>query len=178
MDNIREEEKVIYATAMPGKPELADVGGAEHQNRKKTNTVVFEASTKEKITAWLFLLLGFVYSSSLDKVGTDFLAWIGVFTVLFIVVTEMFFWEHKRSFESIVFLVCLVIVSISFCFDIGSVWQDMTRFFFLLRLRAAWLIVVLSFACVCVLISMFSGKKTAKVWFMGSAVTLSVLTLI
>lgn len=46
-----------------------------------------------------------------------------------------------------------------------------------LRLQSTWLVVVLSFACVCILFSMFVGKKTARIWFIGSAATLALLTL-
>lgn len=46
-----------------------------------------------------------------------------------------------------------------------------------LRLQSVWLVVVLTFACICILISMFSGKKTAKYWFIGSAATLAVLCI-
>lgn len=46
-----------------------------------------------------------------------------------------------------------------------------------LRLQSVWLVVVLSYACICILIHMFTGKKTAKYWFDGSAMTLALLTL-
>lgn len=46
-----------------------------------------------------------------------------------------------------------------------------------LRLQSTWLVVVLSFACICILFSMFVGKKTARIWFLGSAATLALLTL-
>lgn len=47
-----------------------------------------------------------------------------------------------------------------------------------LRLQSAWLVVVLAYACVCILISLFTGKKTAKFWFIGSSVSLAVLCLV
>lgn len=47
-----------------------------------------------------------------------------------------------------------------------------------LRLQSVWLVLVLSYACVCILITIFSGKKTARIWFTGSASALAVLTLI
>lgn len=47
-----------------------------------------------------------------------------------------------------------------------------------LRLQSVWLVLVLSYACVCIPVSIFTGKKTAKYWFDGSALTLAVLTLV
>lgn len=47
-----------------------------------------------------------------------------------------------------------------------------------LRLQSTWLVVVLSFACVCIMISMYAGKKTARLWFIISAISLGALTLV
>lgn len=47
-----------------------------------------------------------------------------------------------------------------------------------LRLQSAWLVVVLAYACVCILISVLGGKKTAKYWFIGSSVSLAALCLV
>lgn len=47
-----------------------------------------------------------------------------------------------------------------------------------LRLQSTWLVVVLSFACICILISMYTGKKTARIWFVAGAVSLGALTLV
>lgn len=47
-----------------------------------------------------------------------------------------------------------------------------------LRLQSAWLVVVLFAACICVLVNMFSGKKTARAWFIGSSITLAALCLV
>lgn len=47
-----------------------------------------------------------------------------------------------------------------------------------LRLQSLWLICVLSFACICILVSLYTEKKTAKIWFIGSAIALGLLTLV
>ena len=47
-----------------------------------------------------------------------------------------------------------------------------------LRLQGIWLTSVLLFASVCMLISLLSGKKTARIWFIGSAVTMVILAFI
>ena len=47
-----------------------------------------------------------------------------------------------------------------------------------LRLQSAWLITILTFACVCVLISMYLNKKTARVWFVTSSALLCALCLV
>lgn len=47
-----------------------------------------------------------------------------------------------------------------------------------LRLQSVWLVVILAYACVCILVSLFTGKKTAKFWFVGSAALLAVLCLV
>ena len=47
-----------------------------------------------------------------------------------------------------------------------------------LRLQGIWLTSVLLFASVCMLISLLSGKKTARIWFIGSAVTLVALAFV
>lgn len=47
-----------------------------------------------------------------------------------------------------------------------------------LRLQSVWLVLVLSYACVCILTSLYSNKKTARIWFVGSASALALLTLI
>ena len=47
-----------------------------------------------------------------------------------------------------------------------------------LRLQGIWLTTVLTFATVCMLISLLSGKKTARIWFIGSAVTLVALAFV
>ena len=47
-----------------------------------------------------------------------------------------------------------------------------------LRLQGIWLTTVLLFAAVCMLISLLSGKKTARIWFIGSAVSMVVLAFI
>lgn len=103
--------------------------------------VVFEASLKEKIIAWLFIVPGFIYVSSLDKIGMAFLWRFGVFFVILIAFAEALFWERKRSFESIFFLICLLMVLVSFSFGIGSVWEDTTRFFFLHLFAVYWILV-------------------------------------
>jgi len=47
-----------------------------------------------------------------------------------------------------------------------------------LRFQSIWAATVLMFACVCVMVNMLMGRKTAKVWFMGSAATLTILCII
>lgn len=47
-----------------------------------------------------------------------------------------------------------------------------------LRFQSIWAAAVLMFACVCVMINILTGRKTAKVWFMGSAATLAALCLV
>lgn len=47
-----------------------------------------------------------------------------------------------------------------------------------LRIKSLWLIIMLSFACVCILISMFTRKKTARVWVVAGAISLGALMLI
>ena len=47
-----------------------------------------------------------------------------------------------------------------------------------LRLQSVWLVLVLAYACVCILISLFTKKKTGRLWFIGSAASLSILMLI
>ena len=47
-----------------------------------------------------------------------------------------------------------------------------------LRLQGIWLTTVLTFATVCMLTSLLSGKKTARIWFIGSAVTLVALAFV
>lgn len=47
-----------------------------------------------------------------------------------------------------------------------------------LRLQSAWLVLVLFFACVCILVNMLTEKKTAGIWFIGSAVSLGILVLV
>ncbi len=47
-----------------------------------------------------------------------------------------------------------------------------------LRLQGVWLAVVLAFACVLALVSVLSGKKTARIWFIGSAVSLVALAFV
>lgn len=46
-----------------------------------------------------------------------------------------------------------------------------------LRIQSTWLVLVLSFACCLVMVSMLTGRKTAKIWFIGSSATLALLTL-
>ena len=46
-----------------------------------------------------------------------------------------------------------------------------------LRLQSVWLVCVLIYACICIIIRLYTGKKTAGVWFIGSAASLAVLTL-
>ena len=47
-----------------------------------------------------------------------------------------------------------------------------------LRLQGIWLTSVLLFASVCMLISLLSGKKTARIWFIVSAVTMVGLAFV
>ncbi len=47
-----------------------------------------------------------------------------------------------------------------------------------LRFQSIWAATVLFFACICVCISMFTKKKTAHIWFFGSAVSLAALCLV
>ena len=47
-----------------------------------------------------------------------------------------------------------------------------------LRLQGIWLTSVLLFASVCMLVSLLSGKKTARIWFIGSAVTMAALAFV
>ena len=47
-----------------------------------------------------------------------------------------------------------------------------------LRLQSVWATFVLLFACICAMISLLSGKKTARVWFIGSAVSLVALAFV
>ena len=47
-----------------------------------------------------------------------------------------------------------------------------------LRFESIWAATVLMFACVCVMINMLTGRKMARIWFMGSAATLTVLCII
>ena len=47
-----------------------------------------------------------------------------------------------------------------------------------LRLQSVWAAGVLILGCICTSINMLTGRKTAKVWFMGSAGTLALLTVI
>ncbi len=47
-----------------------------------------------------------------------------------------------------------------------------------LRLQSIWAAAVLFFACICIMISMFTGKKTVKVWFYVSAASLAVLCML
>jgi len=47
-----------------------------------------------------------------------------------------------------------------------------------LRFESIWAATVLMFACVCVMINMLTGRKMAKIWFMVSAATLTVLCII
>lgn len=46
------------------------------------------------------------------------------------------------------------------------------------RMQGAWFITVLFFAAVCILISMHANKKTARIWFILSAITLALLSLL
>ena len=47
-----------------------------------------------------------------------------------------------------------------------------------LRLQSAWLVTVLGAACICILISILTRKKTAKLWFIFSTVTLLITAVI
>ncbi|MCR4617072.1 MAG: DUF4173 domain-containing protein [Lachnospiraceae bacterium] len=47
-----------------------------------------------------------------------------------------------------------------------------------LRFQSIWAAAVLFFACICVSVSMFSGKKTAKIWFYVSAASLAGLCFV
>ncbi len=47
-----------------------------------------------------------------------------------------------------------------------------------LRLQSVWAAGVLIFACICTSINMLTGRKTAKMWFMGSSGTLAILSII
>lgn len=47
-----------------------------------------------------------------------------------------------------------------------------------LRLQSAWLVTVLGAACICILISILTRKKTAKIWFIFSTVTLLLTAVI
>lgn len=47
-----------------------------------------------------------------------------------------------------------------------------------LRLQSVWLVLVLMYACVCILVNMYTGRKTVDKWFIGSAAALSLLTWI
>ncbi len=47
-----------------------------------------------------------------------------------------------------------------------------------LRLQSIWAASVLFFACICVTVSMFTGKKTAKIWFYVSAASLAALCMV
>lgn len=44
-----------------------------------------------------------------------------------------------------------------------------------LRLKSVWLSVVLFYAGICLLVQVLSGKKTMRLWFIGSAASLAVL---
>lgn len=47
-----------------------------------------------------------------------------------------------------------------------------------LRLQSLWLVVVMFLACICILISMYFKKKTAKLWFICSSALLVALCII
>ena len=47
-----------------------------------------------------------------------------------------------------------------------------------LRLQSTWLVVSIFAACICVMISIVFQKKTAKIWFIFSAVTMALMALI
>lgn len=46
-----------------------------------------------------------------------------------------------------------------------------------LRLQSVWLVVILVFACICILISLYTKKKTARIWFVASAISLGLLVI-
>ena len=47
-----------------------------------------------------------------------------------------------------------------------------------LRLQSAWLVTILGAACICILVSILTKKKTAKIWFIFSTVALLVTAVI
>ena len=47
-----------------------------------------------------------------------------------------------------------------------------------LRFQSIWAAAVLFFACICAMISMLSGKKTARIWFFVSASSLAGLCMV
>ncbi len=47
-----------------------------------------------------------------------------------------------------------------------------------LRFQSIWAATVLFFACICVSVSMLSGKKTARIWFYASAISLAGLCFV
>ena len=76
----------------------------------QSRSAPFSASAEEIILAFLTFFLAYIY------VATDGL-WFGVFTLGFIAFAEIMFKNEKRTFESNIWLGCLLVIVASLCFE-------------------------------------------------------------
>lgn len=99
-----------------------------------------EVSRIETVTALLFIPLCYIYAAAMFENLETARVLFGIFSLGFIVLTEILYRGRKRLKESIVFLACVLIIASAYTFNIGNVWEVEHKFFFLHMFAAYYVI--------------------------------------
>lgn len=118
----------------------------ENENMyQHTNLIVekkpFITSTLEKIMAFVILPVAFIYSTMMFGIDINWNVYFGIFVVAFICISEIFFWNVKRTTESYLFLIMTIVSAVSAVWELGNVWGSGEVAFFTHLFAVYWLLV-------------------------------------
>ena len=97
-------------------------------------------SSSEKIISILIWPLCFLYASMVFETDKAFDIMFGIFMLLFIIFTEILYWNRKNNAESLAMLVMTIIITSSVCFSFGNVWEKELRVFFAHLYAVYWVL--------------------------------------
>ncbi len=115
------EEEIKEAPVPYGLPEA----GAEEEMPKP-----FRATGIEKIMAFLFIPITFFYVHLFFQYYHE-KVYLTLFAVLFLLAAELFYRKRKRSVESVLYLICTVLVLLGYTIGGARIWETAYQFFFL-----------------------------------------------